>query len=480
MADTITRLPRNHNKHYIQAAIDTNPEIASMLTQRTSLNLTPEVIAESWQYLGLAISNWIPLQNAFIPHALNTLGLEIVIMNQWENKFKIFKSDLPVGDTVTTKDTQLLEVEDYDIAEGQRDVFKIRAPKVQQHYHIVNSKKKIVVTVSPSEFQLAVTAPYGIQALLNNILSKINLTAEVLDYNYFLALFLKGYQSGWGYSVAVPTITDDITGKNVLQLIKTYAAYLTYPTNRYNPSGMDTVTPLESQVIIMDEATYAGITTQVYSSVFNDRWAILANRIFTVDHFPEQMGNVTALLVDERIFQVYNSLTLMRDIDNPSNLTRNVFLHLWNMYSLDPKLNFIIFKDTGTTVTALTIEDPTYPTIEKGHSYKLNAIATGTNAVVTASWTVTGNTSNLTYMIDDGVLVIGTDETATSLVVTATSNVNKSVSASKTITLGEQTIPEVAPVVGSYEEDTSAIKSSIDGVDIDAPTEEDLKDIEKG
>lgn len=96
-----------------------------------------------------------------------------------------------------------------------------------------------------------------------------------------------------------------------------------------------------------------------------------------------------------------------------------------------------ITVNAAPTVTSVALT-PATKSIQKGSSETFEATVLGTNSPAqTVTWTVEGNTSANTSITSAGVLTVGSDETATSLIVKATSTYDTSKSGTATVTVTE-------------------------------------------
>jgi len=102
------------------------------------------------------------------------------------------------------------------------------------------------------------------------------------------------------------------------------------------------------------------------------------------------------------------------------------------------EVNVTLQPDTSApTVTSVTVT-PASVTVEKGRTQRFTATVTGNNDPNTAvTWKVEGADSASTTIDADGLLTVGTNETAKTLTVTATSVQNTSKSASASVTVAE-------------------------------------------
>ncbi len=95
------------------------------------------------------------------------------------------------------------------------------------------------------------------------------------------------------------------------------------------------------------------------------------------------------------------------------------------------------------TVSSVTV-NPSTATIAKGGNKTFTATVNGDNSPVqTVTWSVTGGRSSETTISDNGVLTIGENETATNLIVSATSTYDEGKTGYATVTVSDGTAPEV-------------------------------------
>ena len=103
----------------------------------------------------------------------------------------------------------------------------------------------------------------------------------------------------------------------------------------------------------------------------------------------------------------------------------------WNSYR--------VFFTLGTPTTEPIVKsvsiDQSDVSVQAGNSYNFTATVAGNVADKTVTWSVSGANSSDTKISDEGVLSVGSDETAKSVTVTATSNSDSSKSASQPVTI---------------------------------------------
>lgn len=95
---------------------------------------------------------------------------------------------------------------------------------------------------------------------------------------------------------------------------------------------------------------------------------------------------------------------------------------------------------TTPVVTSITVT-PATAEVEKGNTVTLTATVQGSNNPDTSvTWSVSGNSSSNTRISNEGVLTVGSDETANTLTIKATSNADNTKDATATITVKENAI----------------------------------------
>ena len=156
-----------------------------------------------------------------------------------------------------------------------------------------------------------------------------------------------------------------------------------------------------------------------------------------------QLANIPAVLISREWFMDYtyaldaeSGESKMTDFYNPTNLTRNVFLHYWGVFSTSPFENAVVFGTVAPSVTSVTVS-PSTATVSAGQTLKLTAtVVTAGFANKAVHWAVDSTSETAGCKISDaGVLSIPSDMTAASTVtVTATSIYDKTVSGTATIT----------------------------------------------
>ena len=147
------------------------------------------------------------------------------------------------------------------------------------------------------------------------------------------------------------------------------------------------------------------------------------------------LNSVFAVHIDKDWFFCMNYLFEFYEFEDPSTLKENFFLHDWKVISYSPFRNAVVYTTQTPTITSITVT-PATAQVGKGAQLQLSAEVKATGfANKKVSWNVEGKTSDETTITPNGLLVVGSDETADSLTVKAISLADSSKSGSATITV---------------------------------------------
>ena len=125
-------------------------------------------------------------------------------------------------------------------------------------------------------------------------------------------------------------------------------------------------------------------------------------------------------------------------------------------YSNPAKLT--VTSAPASTITGVTVT-PATATIQTGGEQQFTATVTGTGDYdETVTWSVSGNRSDGTTIDQNGLLTVGADETAATLIVTATSNGDNTKSGTATVTVEPTTPPSTITDV-TVTPDTATIQT---------------------
>lgn len=415
---------------------------------------------ESIREIGNILMTYQPLQNEFLKALVNRIGRVIITSKMYENPWAFFKKGLlEYGETVEEIFVNIAKPHDFDPAVAETQIFRREIPDVRAAFHTMNYQKFYKTTVSNDQLRQAFLSWTGITDLISKIINAMYTSAaydEFLSMKYLLArLLLQG-------NISMKTIpaANATNAKNIVTTLKGISNTLEFMSPDYNMAGVQTFTKKDDQFLIINALFDAVIDVEVLASAFNmDKAEFMGHRVL-VDSFSnldtarlqELYGNepwfesftddqlalldsVPAVLVDRNFFMIFDNYYNFTEQYNGEGLYWNYWYHTWKTFSASPFANALGFSSTAATVTSVVVT-PATATVATGQSLKLSAAVSGTgfyNRDVT--WSITGNASANTSISPDGVLAIGSDETAASITVTATSVGDATKSGTSTITV---------------------------------------------
>lgn len=407
--------------------IGSNIEIMNLVRQESdSIYQTRIPVATKENMNELATSllsqDYFPQLNQFIGSLINRIGFTF-IKNRgvWRNILKQFKKgQIPYGTDVQEIFVDMAKAKSFDMQRAETEVFKREIPNVYVAYHRMDRQDLYKVTITREQLQLAFVNEYGLADLMTQLQLSLVRGDEYDEYLLTKQLFTQYFSKGLFSIVTVddPMESQDNT-KALLESIRGTSNALTFNSTNFNAMGVNTYTYKDDMVILLNPYVEARIDVQALAYAFNMSKAEIEDRVIVVDALGgEEMKDVYAILVDRDWFMIWDKLYESGSIYNPEGLYWNNTLHHWEILSTSQFCNAVAFMKTPTP-TAIAIE-PNTGTIKKGGSLQFVASVTGDNSN-TVNWTLTGQTSVKTLVRPNGLVEIGSDETATSITLTATS-----------------------------------------------------------
>ena len=294
--------------------------------------------------------------NQFIDSLVMRIGYTYVHQQAFSNPLGIFKKNkLMYGNSVQEMVPRWIRAHSY--VDDAEDVFKMARPDVATWYHSQNRRDRYDITINEQELRTAFTDSYGLNKLVAAFMNTPTNADEYDEYRIMLQL-LAFYGNKWGFYKhhlsAAPT--DEVTGKEFLTAVRSYAGKLRFPNTIYNCNVIENVPVFvkpSELVLLLTPDTQASIDVNTLASVFQLDKADIKYRTVEVDEFP--MQNVVAILTTEDFFQCYDTVYETNSMYNPKTLGTNYFLHHWGIYSVSPFVPAIAFTtDAATSVTSVT------------------------------------------------------------------------------------------------------------------------------
>jgi hypothetical protein len=153
------------------------------------------------------------------------------------------------------------------------------------------------------------------------------------------------------------------------------------------------------------------------------------------------LDGIGAIVADRNLWMVFDNLQEMENVNNGEGLYWNYWLHVWRTFSMSPFANAVAFTKDAFSITSVEIvlpdgTTPSSPTVNKGKSIQFAAEVEGTGIYNDAvTWSITGAEESGTYIMG-GTLRVATNETATAVVIRATSIADPTKYADLSVSIG--------------------------------------------
>ena len=395
----------------------------------------PDATQDNLAEVGSGILNWSSTRNEFVQALFNRIGKVVISDKLYENPLKEFKKGmLDYGKTIEEVFVDLVAENVFDQAVAEQELYKRALPDVKSVFHDVNRKGFYKTTVSQAELELAFTGEDGMMTLVDKIIRKLYTSDNYDEFLYMKNIIHQYGVEGKFALVPVTAVTDQDTAKAAMSKIKEISNKLTFMTKDFNYAGVKTHTLKEDQIVLINTQFDALVDVEVLASAFNMDKADFIGRRVLVDDFGG-LSNVLCAVVDRNWFMVYDKLVRTEEVYNQQGLYYNYFLHHWQTLSASPFHNAVLFVTVTPTLTSLDLK-PNAPSVAPGGAIQFAVEVAGTNNPPSkATFEVTGGTDATTTINSLGLLVVGENETAATLTVTATSTFDTLISDSETVTV---------------------------------------------
>lgn len=422
-------------------------------------NYVPKVTADadSLRSLGAIIMDNPALQNEFINAIVNRIAKVVITSRSYSNPWRAFKRGiLEYGETIEEIFVELAKPFQYDPEVAESTQFKRQIPDVRSAFHIMNYQKFYKVTIEEERLRKAFLSFGGMSDLITYIINSLYNGAEYDEFQTMKYMIARRIIDGQLTPVSIPAVSSD-NMKSIVGTIKATSNDFEFKSSEYNIAGVRTECPKSEQYIILSSSFDAKMDVEVLASAFNMGKAEFMGKRVLIDGFgkldnerlaelfehdptyveitEEQMtalNTIPAILVDREWFMIFDNLFRFKDKDNGEGLYWNYWYHVWKTFSVSPFKNNAIFIPATPTITSVSVS-PATMTLSKGEKGTFTAtVATGSFAPKTVDWTIN---SELSTIDNSGNLIIGDEETADTITVTATSTYDTTKTDTATVTI---------------------------------------------
>lgn len=411
-------------------------EYASRVPEATQANLK-ETINALW--------DWVPGRNQVQDALINQLGMVVFRNTLWTNPLGIWKMGmLEEGETIEEVFVGLLEAIDYDFDrdELEKEIFGEAPIEVQSSFHSINRRDRYKFTMNLPGLK---TALLGNQlgSYASSVMSAPQTSDQWDEYLLMTRLFKEMDDKNAFFTVNVPDVEDQASdgpdARFLLRRMREFANTLPFISRMYNPAGMPVAASKDDLVLVTTAASEAAMDVEALAAAFNiDKAQMNARKIvLPTEHIG--IEGFQAALTTDKFFVVADNLITTTSQFNPAKLTTNYWLHHWQIISASLFAPLIMFNSVRpSTVISETTYDVTdigtftftdqagtveATALNRGSLYdvRVEAVTTpagGPNDALVLS--ISGQTSKLTYITNEGDLYIAPNEDAQTLTITAT------------------------------------------------------------
>lgn len=297
--------------------------------------------------------------NQFMDALIMRIGTTYVHQQSFRNPLREFKKpQLIYGNTIQEMIPKWIRAHSY--IDDAEDVFKMARPDARVWYHSQNRRDRYDITINDVELRTAFTDSNGLNKLVAAVMN-VPINSDEYDEYRIMMQLIAVYQQKWGfYKHALSAApTDEDTGKEFLQALRTYAGLLRFPSTTYNNGAIPDipifVNPSEL-ILLVTPQTQAALDVQTLAVLFHMEKAEIQYRTVLVDQFPIPDNDCVALLTTTDFFMCMDTQYRNTSIYNPKTLGTNYFLHHWGVYSVSPFVPAILFTVGGESTTINEVE----------------------------------------------------------------------------------------------------------------------------
>lgn len=394
----------------------------------------PSAVNENLEEIADAVMSSVQLQNDYVAALVNRISATRFTSRMFQNPYqKFIKGTNRFGDTIEEIYVNMANAHEYNPSIAENEVYKREIPDINAVFHRRNSKVFYKNTIQYDALYASFLSDNGMRSLIGRIVDAMYGAAN-RDIFYCTKKLMNAY-SPYYYKVTVPAATA-ANADQIVTTIKGISNMLEFPSDLYNRFGVENFTEKSRQVLILRADVAAVLDVNSLAKAFNLQYAdFIAGTYVTVDTFGDGLDNMLGLLVDDEFFQIYTNLEKFTENYNGQGLYWQYFLHRWMTYSVSPFSNAIAFV-TGelTAPTAITI-DPAAPTVPQGGNQQFTAKVTPSTAQQSVHWEISGQKNGGTYITATGLLHIDSEESATSITVTAKCPSAQTITKTATVTV---------------------------------------------
>ena len=403
--------------------------------------------------IGQMVTEFKPTRNAFVDTLINRIAMVIVTSKTWQNPWSMFKrGTMDLGESIEEVFVNLARPFNFNPDRAEKTLFRREFPDVRVTFHRMNYQKYYKVTVSQQQLRTAFLAWQGISDLVTRIVDSLYTGMNYDEYIVMKYMLCRAVLNGGIGGYKVSDFTSNSNLGDLIASVKGVANNMRFLSPQYNVAGVYNQTEPDRLYCFLDTMLDARVDVNVLASAFNmDKTEFIGRRVL-IDGFDKHdtarlailfendddytaftsdelaiLGGIGAIVADRDIWMCFDNLQEMENVNNGEGLYWNYWLHVWRTFSMSPFANAVAFTKDNFSVTGVEIvmadgsPIPAGYTIPRGGSAQFKAIVSGTGTYNNAvTWNVYQAEESGTYIMG-GSLRVATNETASVIVIRATS-----------------------------------------------------------
>lgn len=428
----------------------------------------------SMRAIGAILMDYSAIRNEFLSALINRIGLVLVKSKMYNNPWKAFKQgELEFGETIEEIFVSISQAFEFSPEKAETNIFARNIPDVRSAFHTLNYRKFYKQTIQREQLKQAFMSLDGVTNLIAKIVEGMYSAASYDEFLMMKYLLVRELLGGRLYPVTltIPAgATEPEAVKQITTRVQEVSTDFTFMKSKYNVAAVPNYSAQDEQIIIMTSRFNARMNVEVLAAAFNLSYTdFLAQRVL-IDSFSDfdedrlnnlfkdadgnyfdgytpltaaekaALDSIECVLVDKKYFMIFDNLIEFTENFNGEGLYWNYWLHLWKTFSVSPFENAAFFTDGTVAVSSIVIAPNADGgvTMHAGSSQVFTATVGGTNAALASkavNWRVTTGEDIASVDIFGKVTISSEATNGASVVVTATSVYNDTISDSVNITV---------------------------------------------
>ncbi len=309
----------------------------------------PEATRTNFADVMNPILTYQPTTNEFLESLINRIGMVLIRNRTANNPLQILKQgSMPLGKDIEEIFTNPALAQTYN--QNSTDLLAQTPPDTKTIYHRLNRKDRYTVTYNQSQLAQAFVSYESLNNFIDSSTNSLYSGNYIDEFILCKHLFADAIAHNKIIKQTVAPITDSQSAKDFITAARLYHTNFNFPSSNYNSYSLSggtgkpiiTWTPPEDIRFIIRSDIQAFTDVNVLAAAFNMSKSDFLGQTLVVDNF-DSAENCVAIMCDKAYTQIYDNLFQTGEFFNPSNLSWNLYLHVWQIYSLSTFCNAVAF-----------------------------------------------------------------------------------------------------------------------------------------